>query len=159
MPVVSLPDSEWIEMVGPVAGIEAVPWDIVAEPPRRDEIELVVPPYIGDRAPLRRLEMLPSLRAVQLLTAGYDDVLPLLPPGVTLANAAKSRARLNERSVEVTFGRRTPNHQVTRDPESNGEPRGQKSRSILYLLGTQVTATPGVDRRNATRAAGCAHLS
>ena len=32
--------------------------------------------------------MLPSLRAVQLLTAGYDDVLPLLPPGVTLANAA-----------------------------------------------------------------------
>ena len=88
MPVVSLPDTEWIEMVGPVAGIEAVPWDIVAEPPRRDEIELVVPPYIGDRAPLRRLAMLPSLRAVQLLTAGYDDVLPLLPPGVTLANAA-----------------------------------------------------------------------
>ena len=88
MPVVSLPDTEWIEMVGPVAGIEAVPWDIVAEPPRRDEIEVVVPPYIGDRAPLRRLEMLPSLRAVQLLTAGYDDVLPLLPPGVTLANAA-----------------------------------------------------------------------
>ena len=32
--------------------------------------------------------MLPSLRAVQLLTAGYDDVLPLLPPGVTLSNAA-----------------------------------------------------------------------
>jgi phosphoglycerate dehydrogenase-like enzyme len=88
MPVVSLPDTEWIEMVGAVAGIEAVPWDIVAEPPRRDEIELVVPPYIGDRAPLRRLAMLPSLRAVQLLTAGYDDVLPLLPPGVTLANAA-----------------------------------------------------------------------
>ena len=84
----SLPDTEWIEMVGPVAGIEAVAWDIVAEPPRRDEIALVVPPYIGDRAPLRRLAMLPSLRAVQLLTAGYDDVLPLLPPGVTLANAA-----------------------------------------------------------------------
>ena len=61
MPVVSLPDTEWIEMVGPVAGIEAVPWDIVAEPPRRDEIELVVPPYIGDRAPLRRLALLPSL--------------------------------------------------------------------------------------------------
>jgi phosphoglycerate dehydrogenase-like enzyme len=87
MPVVSLPDTEWIEMVGPVAGVEAVPWDIVAEPPRRDEIELVVPPYIGDRAPLTRLGMLPSLRAVQLLTAGYDDVLPMVPPGVALANA------------------------------------------------------------------------
>ena len=51
MPVVSLPDTEWIEMVGPVAGIEAVPWDIVAGRPAGDELELVVPPYIGDRAP------------------------------------------------------------------------------------------------------------
>ena len=54
MPVVSLPDTEWIEMVGPVAGVEAVPWDIVSEPPRRDEIEVVVPPYIGSRAAARR---------------------------------------------------------------------------------------------------------
>jgi phosphoglycerate dehydrogenase-like enzyme len=87
MPVVSLPDTEWIEMVGPVAGVEAVPWDITSEPPRRDEIEVVVPPYIGSREPLARLAALPSLRAVQLLTAGYDDVLPLVPPGVVLANA------------------------------------------------------------------------
>jgi phosphoglycerate dehydrogenase-like enzyme len=87
MPVVSLPDTEWIEMVGPVAGVEAVPWDIVSEPPRADEIEVVVPPYIGSREPLARLGTLPSLRAVQLLTAGYDDVLPLVPPGVVLANA------------------------------------------------------------------------
>ena len=79
MPVVSLPDTEWIEMVGPVAGVEAVPWDIVSEPPRPDEIEVVVPPYIGSREPLARLATLPSLRAVQLLTAGYDDVLPLRP--------------------------------------------------------------------------------
>ena len=47
-----------------------------------------MPPYIGDRAPLGASRLLPSLRAVQLLTAGYDDVLPLLPPGVALANAA-----------------------------------------------------------------------
>src|SRR3954463_9624196 len=87
MPVVSLPDTEWIEMVGPVAGVEAVPGDIVSEPPRPDEIEVVVPPYIGSRDPLARLASLPSLRAVQLLTAGYDDVLPLVPPGVVLANA------------------------------------------------------------------------
>jgi phosphoglycerate dehydrogenase-like enzyme len=87
MPVVSLPDTEWIEMVGPVAGVEAVPWDIVSEPPRADEIAVVVPPYIGSRKPLARLSTLPSLRAVQLLTAGYDDVLPLVPPGVVLANA------------------------------------------------------------------------
>ena len=87
MPVVSLPDTEWIEMVGPVAGVEAVPWDIVSEPPRPDEIEVVVPPYIGSREPLARLATLPSLRLVQLLTAGYDDVLPLVPPGVVLANA------------------------------------------------------------------------
>lgn len=88
MPVIALPDAEWIEMVGPVPDVEAVAWDIVSEPPRADEIELVVPPYMGSRAPLSRLGLLPRLRAVQLLSAGYEDVVPLLPSGVELANAA-----------------------------------------------------------------------
>jgi phosphoglycerate dehydrogenase-like enzyme len=30
---------------------------------------------------------MPNLKLVQVLTAGYDDVLPLIPEGVTLANA------------------------------------------------------------------------
>jgi phosphoglycerate dehydrogenase-like enzyme len=49
---------------------------------------VVVPPYLGDRSGLARLAQLPELQLVQTLTAGYEDVLPHLPPGVALANAA-----------------------------------------------------------------------
>jgi len=64
-----------------------VPWDVVSEPPRRDEISMVVPPYMVD-SPWQRLGLLPGLRLVQLLSAGYDNVIPALPAGVLLANAA-----------------------------------------------------------------------
>jgi phosphoglycerate dehydrogenase-like enzyme len=88
MPVISLPDFEWIDLVGPVDGLEMVPWDLSGEAPRRDEIELVVPPYMADGRIFARLSDLPRLRAVQLLIAGYDHVVPHVPPGVQLANAA-----------------------------------------------------------------------
>jgi phosphoglycerate dehydrogenase-like enzyme len=87
MPVISLPDQEWIDLVGPVDGVEMVTWDVVGEPPRKDEISFVVPPYMMN-TPWHRLGLLPGLRAVQLLTAGYDNVLEALPAGVQLANAA-----------------------------------------------------------------------
>jgi phosphoglycerate dehydrogenase-like enzyme len=87
MPLISLPDREWIDLVGPVEGVEMVPWDLVADPPRPDEISFVVPPYMVD-SPWERLSLLPGLRVVQLLSAGYDNVLPALPEGVQLANAA-----------------------------------------------------------------------
>jgi phosphoglycerate dehydrogenase-like enzyme len=87
MPVISLPDREWINLVGPVDGVEMVPWDLAAEPPRRDEVSFVVPPYLGSPA-WQRLGSLPRLRVVQLLTAGYETALAALPAGVQLANAA-----------------------------------------------------------------------
>ena len=87
MPVISLPDREWIHLVGPVEGVEMVPWDLVEEPPRREEVSFVVPPYFGSPR-WQRLGMLPGLRVVQLLTAGYDTALPALPAGVLLANAS-----------------------------------------------------------------------
>lgn len=88
MPVISLPDRGWIDLVGPVGGVEMVVWDLVGEPARRDEIELVVPPYMADGRIFSRLSDLPRLRAVQLLIAGYDHVMPHVPAGVRLANAA-----------------------------------------------------------------------
>ncbi|MEP7194152.1 MAG: 2-hydroxyacid dehydrogenase [Actinomycetota bacterium] len=87
MPVISLPDREWIDLVGPVAGVEMVAWDLVGEPPRREEITFVVPPYMV-ASPWQRLGLLPGLRVVQLLSAGYETVLPALSAGVKLANAA-----------------------------------------------------------------------
>jgi phosphoglycerate dehydrogenase-like enzyme len=86
MPVISLPDREWIDLVGPLAGVEMVTWDLVGEPPRRDEISFVVPPYMVS-SPWQRLGLLPGLQVVQLLSAGYETVLPSLPAGVKLANA------------------------------------------------------------------------
>jgi len=88
MPVISLPDAEWSERVGALAGVEVVHWDMTCPAPRADELELVVPPYLGAREHLRDLRDLPRLRLVQLLTAGYDDALPHIGPGVQLANAA-----------------------------------------------------------------------
>ncbi|MHB8186113.1 MAG: 2-hydroxyacid dehydrogenase [Dermatophilaceae bacterium] len=87
MTVISLPDPKWIELVGPIEGVEMVPWDLAGEPPRRDEISFVVPPYLRSCA-WQRLGLLPGLRVVQLLTAGYDTVPPELPAGVQLANAS-----------------------------------------------------------------------
>src|SRR3954453_20800043 len=49
---------------------------------------VVVPPYMGTTAVLPRLADVPSLRVVQSLSAGYENVLPHLPEGVTLATAA-----------------------------------------------------------------------
>ena len=87
MPVIALPDQEWIDLVGPLAGVEMVTWDLVGDPPRPDEISFVVPPYMV-ASPWQRLGLLPGLRVVQLLSAGYETVLPALPAGVKLANAA-----------------------------------------------------------------------
>jgi len=87
MPVISLPDREWIDLVGPLGDVEMVPWDLVSDPPRRDEISFVVPPYMVS-SPWQRLGLLPGLRVVQLLSAGYETVLPALPAGVKLANAS-----------------------------------------------------------------------
>ena len=52
-----------------------------------DEVELYVLPYMqpGAREIMARM---PRLRVVQTLTAGVDDVLPHVPDGVTLCNAA-----------------------------------------------------------------------
>jgi phosphoglycerate dehydrogenase-like enzyme len=86
--IMSVPWPDWIDELAPVpAGVEYVEWDLASPAPRTD-IQVVVPTYLGDRAPLARLAELPDLRLVQTLTAGYEDVLPYLPPGVALANAA-----------------------------------------------------------------------
>lgn len=53
-----------------------------------DEVEFWVPPYLSAaRAVAALVDRMPALRVVQTLTAGVDDVRPLLPPGVTLCNA------------------------------------------------------------------------
>ncbi|WP_265444809.1 2-hydroxyacid dehydrogenase [Flexivirga meconopsidis] len=85
MVVVSIAEQEWVEPLSDVPGVEVVHWDMKADPPR-DDIEVVVPPYMGNPKRLERLAQLPKLQAVQLVTAGYEHAIPYLPDGVQLAN-------------------------------------------------------------------------
>ncbi|MFD0261690.1 2-hydroxyacid dehydrogenase [Kitasatospora indigofera] len=77
------------EQVG-AAGLAAAVWDgrgaAPPEPVLRS-VEFFVVPYTRTAAALPLLERMPRLRAVQSLSAGVDDLLPFVPPGVTLCNA------------------------------------------------------------------------
>ncbi|MDE9366343.1 2-hydroxyacid dehydrogenase [Luteipulveratus sp. YIM 133132] len=87
MPVISVPDPHWITALEGIEDAELVAWDLKDSAPR-DDIEVVVPPYMGNAARLARLAELPRLQAVQLVTAGYEHAVPYLPSGVALANGA-----------------------------------------------------------------------
>ncbi|HEX5335565.1 MAG TPA: 2-hydroxyacid dehydrogenase [Propionicimonas sp.] len=53
------------------------------------EVEFLVAPYMKPPIPvMSRVGEMKSLKAVQLLSAGYDNYLPFLPDGVQLCNAA-----------------------------------------------------------------------
>jgi len=87
MVTVSLPERSWVEQLADVPGVTTVLWEMNGPPPT-DDIELAVPPYMGGSEPMVWLKEAPRLRAVQLVTAGYEHGLPHLPPGVQLANGA-----------------------------------------------------------------------
>lgn len=53
-----------------------------------DEVAFYVLPYMQGPSVLSRAADMPKLQVVQTLTAGYEEFLPLVPPGVTLCNAA-----------------------------------------------------------------------
>ena len=53
-----------------------------------DEVAFYVLPYMRGPSVLARAAEMPKLQVVQTLTAGYEEFLPLVPPGVTLCNAA-----------------------------------------------------------------------
>ena len=57
-------------------------------PATADEVSFYVLPYMKGTAVLDKVGQMPRLEVVQTLTAGYEDVLPLLPDQVTLCNAA-----------------------------------------------------------------------
>jgi phosphoglycerate dehydrogenase-like enzyme len=72
----------------PPPGLSVATYDgTSAPPPDLSAVELYVVPYDSDHA-MDLIGKLPSLRALQLLTAGYDAVLGLIPPGVQLHNGA-----------------------------------------------------------------------
>ena len=79
-----------VEQVGELPdGVEADVYEGRGDPPSSiGEVELYVLPYTwnwDETVPLAA--RMPKLKLLQVLTAGYDHVLPHLPDGVTLCNA------------------------------------------------------------------------
>ncbi|WP_068399335.1 2-hydroxyacid dehydrogenase [Kribbia dieselivorans] len=83
--VVSFADEAWRDDVGPIDGVTPVIWDPDGEPPVED-VEVYVAPYGLGTDFVRPVAAKPSVRLVQLMSAGYDGVIEELPPGVALAN-------------------------------------------------------------------------
>lgn len=102
--VVTLPEDDLVQALGePPAGVRVRCWDLTSAPDDAHQIAVVVPPYLGggDRTLLAGLS---GLRLVQTLTAGYDDVLAVLPDGVALANAVGVHdASTSELAVGLTI--------------------------------------------------------
>ena len=84
-----VPFADWVERVSSAAdGVEVDVYDGAGEPPGSiGAVELYVLPYMVGPGPARLMSAMPSLRVAQTLTAGVDDVRPLVPAGVTLCNA------------------------------------------------------------------------
>ena len=86
-PQVTVPDEQWLGLWPREAEpVDVRVWDMKGDAPGAPE--LVVLPYMGASAVAHRLAEVPSLRVVQTLSAGYEDVLPHVPEGVLLANGA-----------------------------------------------------------------------
>ena len=98
--IASVPYAALAEAAGEVEGVEYVVWD-GAEPPPRDDIELVVLDYRNAQMTLERLDALPALAVVQTQTAGVDGIVEHLPEGVLLANA---RGVHDDATAELALG-------------------------------------------------------
>jgi phosphoglycerate dehydrogenase-like enzyme len=82
-----LPDSPQT-FGGPYVGLEADVWKGGEFPPSADEVEFAVtPPGFNNPEITRKLVTLPRLTTIQILSAGADYILPLIPAHITLCNA------------------------------------------------------------------------
>ncbi len=57
------------------------------QPPSVEKVEFYVVPYSFHQSAMELAAQMPSLRVMQLLTAGYEHALPFVPDGVVLCNA------------------------------------------------------------------------
>jgi phosphoglycerate dehydrogenase-like enzyme len=69
-------------------GIEADVWTGGEDlPDSADQVEYVVLPFAVKPEVIRKIATLPSLKTIQILSAGADHILPYIPSHITLCNA------------------------------------------------------------------------
>ena len=96
-----LPD-EPADFGGLPPGIEADVWRGGDElPDSADQVEYVVLPFGAPPAAIRAVSALPSVRAIQILSAGADHVRPHVPAHIALCNA---RGAHTPATAELTVG-------------------------------------------------------
>lgn len=85
--IVSVPTPELLRLVSEqVSGdVEVIEWSMDSPPPR-PSIDIVVPPYMGQLEPLKRVAEV-ATRLVQSQSIGFNGVEQVLPAGTTFANA------------------------------------------------------------------------
>lgn len=87
MTTVCLPTPGAVEGVGPIDGVRVLVWDGETEPPDGiEQTEFYLGNYMGGALAAQALERMPKLRVIQLLSAGVEPWLPIVPPGITLCN-------------------------------------------------------------------------
>lgn len=75
-------------MIGDLPGAQVKIFDGSGDlPDSWPDVEVYIPPFLSAGGPAQVMARLPSLRLVQLTTAGADAYVDLLPPGVTLCDA------------------------------------------------------------------------
>lgn len=84
---VLVPRQEYLDDTPPGLRVELWPGASAPPPEDPDDVLLFVAPY-DDPHGIDLVDRLPNLRAVQLLTAGYEHALPRIRPGVELFNGA-----------------------------------------------------------------------
>ena len=86
--VVSLPTPDAREHVGVLPeGVEVLVWDGYGNaPPGAQRIEVFVGRYDVPPPPAEALARLPNLKTIQLLSAGVEPWLPVVPDGIALYN-------------------------------------------------------------------------
>jgi len=84
---VSLPTPDAVEAVGAVDGVRTIVWDGSGDPPPDAErIEFFVGRYSAPPPAAAVFRGLPALEVIQLLSAGVEPWLPVVPDGVLLCN-------------------------------------------------------------------------
>jgi phosphoglycerate dehydrogenase-like enzyme len=84
---ICLPDDQAKQLVGSTPDVNVVVWDGAGEPPAGiDQVEFLVSAYGGATMSPEALARMPQLSVIQLLSAGVEPWLPVVPPGVVLCN-------------------------------------------------------------------------
>lgn len=87
MKTICLPDDQAKQLVGATPDVDVVVWDGTGEPPAGiDQVEFLVGGYGGATMSPEALARMPRLSVIQLLSAGVESWLPVVPPGVVLCN-------------------------------------------------------------------------